>query len=140
MSAAYNSKNDSKAATDSKSTVFVANLAHATSPEKLKMHMATAFTSGACSKLEVFTTCANILSVTIPTHKSSGNSKGYGFVAFATVEDAEKAIKMLNGSDLLTHKISMHLGSRPRKVGTLLDRDYKYGGTKKRSKSKSRRK
>uniref|UniRef100_A0A7N6AJG9 La-related protein 7 n=1 Tax=Anabas testudineus TaxID=64144 RepID=A0A7N6AJG9_ANATE len=44
----------------------------------------------------VFTKCGNVVYVSIPRYKSSGDSKGFAFVEFETEEQAQKAIEMLN--------------------------------------------
>ncbi|XP_040887784.1 la-related protein 7 isoform X2 [Toxotes jaculatrix] len=44
----------------------------------------------------VFTKCGNVVYVSIPRYKSSGDSKGFAFVEFEEVEQAQKAIEMLN--------------------------------------------
>lgn len=44
----------------------------------------------------VFTKCGNVVYISIPRYKSSGDSKGFAFVEFEKVEQAQKAIEMLN--------------------------------------------
>uniref|UniRef100_A0A8D3C287 La-related protein 7 n=1 Tax=Scophthalmus maximus TaxID=52904 RepID=A0A8D3C287_SCOMX len=44
----------------------------------------------------VFTKCGNVVYVSIPRYKSSGDSKGFAFVEFENEEQAQKAIEMLN--------------------------------------------
>lgn len=52
-------------------------------------------------------------SATIVTDKFSGRSKGFGFVEMATPEEAEKAIQMLNQSEMGGRKLSVS-EARPR--------------------------
>lgn len=42
----------------------------------------------------VFTKCGNVVYVSIPRYKSSGDSKGFAFVEFETEEEACKAIEV----------------------------------------------
>lgn len=42
----------------------------------------------------VFAKCGNVVYVSIPRYKSSGDSKGFAFVEFETVEQAQKAIEV----------------------------------------------
>ncbi|XP_074518187.1 la-related protein 7 [Halichoeres trimaculatus] len=44
----------------------------------------------------VFTKCGNVVYVSIPRYKSSGDPKGFAFVEFEKEEEALKAIEMLN--------------------------------------------
>ncbi|XP_024144107.1 la-related protein 7 [Oryzias melastigma] len=44
----------------------------------------------------VFSKCGNVLYVSIPRYKSTGDSKGFAFVEFENEEQAQKAIEMLN--------------------------------------------
>ncbi|XP_029311187.1 la-related protein 7 [Cottoperca gobio] len=43
-----------------------------------------------------FTKCGNVVYVSIPRYKSSGDPKGFAFVEFETEEQAQNAIEMLN--------------------------------------------
>ncbi|XP_053715911.1 la-related protein 7 [Synchiropus splendidus] len=44
----------------------------------------------------VFTKCGNVVYISIPRYRSTGDPKGFAFVEFETVEQAQKAIEMLN--------------------------------------------
>ncbi|KAM9836945.1 la-related protein 7 [Aulostomus maculatus] len=44
----------------------------------------------------VFAKCGNVVYVSIPRYKSTGDPKGFAFVEFETPEEAKKAIEMLN--------------------------------------------
>lgn len=43
----------------------------------------------------VFTKCGNVVYVSIPRYKSSGDSKGFAFVEFEKEEEAHKAIEVI---------------------------------------------
>ena len=51
------------------------------------------------SRREAFAPAGNITSVSIIMDKMTGRSKGFGFVEYASDEDATKAIDMFNGKD-----------------------------------------
>ncbi len=46
-----------------------------------------------------FSAAGNVVSAVVIIDKMSGRSKGFGFVEFATQEEADKAIDMFNGKD-----------------------------------------
>ena len=43
---------------------------------------------------KVFTKCGNVVYVSIPRYKTSGDPKGFGFVEFETEEQAQRAIEV----------------------------------------------
>jgi len=43
----------------------------------------------------VFTTCGNVVYVSVPRYKSSNDAKGFAFVEFETLEQAQKAIEVI---------------------------------------------
>ncbi|KAK1890020.1 La-related protein 7 [Dissostichus eleginoides] len=45
---------------------------------------------------KVFTKCGNVVYVSIPRYKTTGDPKGFAFVEFETEEQAQRAIEMLN--------------------------------------------
>ncbi|MGH0150934.1 UNVERIFIED_CONTAM: hypothetical protein FKN15_060730 [Acipenser sinensis] len=44
----------------------------------------------------VFTKCGNVVYISVPRYKSTGDPKGFAFIEFETESQAEKAIEMLN--------------------------------------------
>ncbi|MDD4203052.1 MAG: RNA-binding protein [Candidatus Omnitrophica bacterium] len=52
-------------------------------------------------------------SVAIISDKYTNRSKGFGFVEFATAEEAEKAIDLLNGQDLKGRELKVNM-ARPK--------------------------
>jgi RNA recognition motif-containing protein len=49
---------------------------------------------------ETFEPHGNVVSATVVTDRSSGRSRGFGFVEMESAEDAQKAISALNDSDM----------------------------------------
>ncbi len=64
--------------------IFVANFNFAITEDKLK---------------EFFSKVGEVLSVKIMTEPNGGKSRGFGFVEFATAEEAKKAVDDLNGAN-----------------------------------------
>lgn len=46
----------------------------------------------------MFGKCGNVVYISIPRYKTSGDPKGFAFVEFETKEQAEKAIEVSNGA------------------------------------------
>ncbi len=73
---------------------------------------------------EIFAKAGTVESATIIVDKMSGRSKGFGFVEMSSEEEAQKAIEMLNGSDMDGRNISVAearpMEERPRRS---FDRD-----------------
>jgi RNA recognition motif-containing protein len=49
---------------------------------------------------EIFSQHGSVQSARVISDKFTGNSRGFGFVEMATVEEAQKAIEALNGTQL----------------------------------------
>jgi cold-inducible RNA-binding protein len=79
--------------------LYVGNLAYGVTEEDLKKSFGEV---GEC-------VAANIV-----RDKYSGNSRGFGFVEMATEEEAQEAIRKLNGGELSGRKIIVQ-EARPRK-------------------------
>lgn len=95
--------------------IFVGNLSWKTTEEQLK-----AF----------FEVCGQVVSAKIVTDKTTGRSKGFGFVEMADEEAASNAIRELNGKPLLDRPLRLSLAqererSERREGG---QRDYNGGG------------
>jgi len=54
-----------------------------------------------------FAAAGNVESAIVITDKMSGRSKGFGFVEFATEEEAAKAIEMFNGQEFEGRRITV---------------------------------
>jgi RNA recognition motif-containing protein len=55
--------------------------------------------------LDKFKTHGNVISAKVVTDKESGKSRGFGFVEMENDNDANSAIKALNGSELNGRKL-----------------------------------
>ncbi len=55
--------------------------------------------------METFITHGNIISAKVVTDKETGKSKGFGFVEMENENDANSAIKALNGSEINGRKL-----------------------------------
>jgi len=62
---------------------------------------------------EMFAGMGTVESATLITDKFSGRSKGFGFVEMSSDEEADKAIKELNGKDVKGRNIVVN-EARPR--------------------------
>lgn len=62
---------------------------------------------------EVFAAHGKVVSAKVITDRESGRSKGFGFVEFESAEEAQAAIKALDGSDLGGRSIVVN-EARPR--------------------------
>lgn len=78
--------------------LYVGNLAYTATEEELRT---------------LFGQAGTVKSVTMITDRATGRSKGFGFVEMATQAEAEKAIGLLNGSDLHDRTLTVNL-ARPR--------------------------
>lgn len=95
--------------------IFVGNLSWKTTEEQLKAH---------------FEVCGQVLSAKIVTDKTTGRSKGFGFVEMADEEAASNAIRELNGKPLIDRPLRLSLAQErertERREGG--SRDYNGGG------------
>lgn len=68
---------------------------------------------------EAFSVAGQVVSAAIITDKMTGRSKGFGFVEMSSEEEAQEAIKKLNGSDMGGRNITVDLArakeERPRR-------------------------
>jgi len=55
--------------------------------------------------LDIFKPHGNVISAKVVTDKASGKSRGFGFVEMENDNDANSAIKALNGSELSGRKL-----------------------------------
>ncbi len=57
---------------------------------------------------EAFGKVGSVIDAVVITDRETRRSRGFGFVEFATAEEAEKAVKELNGSELKGRKINVN--------------------------------
>lgn len=62
---------------------------------------------------ELFSQAGQIKDVALITDRQTGRSKGFGFVEFATQEEAQKAIEMFNNHELDGRPLTVNI-ARPR--------------------------
>ena len=62
---------------------------------------------------EIFAQAGNVVSAQVVKDRETGRSRGFGFVEMSTEEEAQNAVKNLNGSDVEDRKIVVNI-ARPR--------------------------
>ena len=73
---------------------------------------------------EVFSQAGTVVSVSIPTDKYTGKKRGFGFVEMSSQEEAEQAIKALNGRALAGREMSVNLARPKEETGDNRSRAY----------------
>lgn len=58
---------------------------------------------------EVFSKFGEVSEAKVITDKFSGRSRGFGFVSFSTEEEAQKAVKEMNGSEIESRKLTVNI-------------------------------
>ena len=74
--------------------VFVGGLAWSATEEEFADH---------------FSTVGSVVESRIIKDRETGRSRGFGFITFATAEEAQKAIEELNGSEFMGREIRVSL-------------------------------
>ncbi len=62
---------------------------------------------------EIFSQAGNVVSAQVVKDRETGRSRGFGFVEMSTDEEAQNAVKNLNGLDIEGRKIVVNI-ARPR--------------------------
>ena len=91
--------------------LYVGGLPYATRDEELK---------------EAFSQAGTVASATVIIDRMSGRSKGFGFVEYASDEEAQKAIEMFDGTDLGGRTIKVN-EARPMEERPRRDRGSDFG-------------
>jgi RNA recognition motif-containing protein len=81
--------------------LYVGNLSYDTTEEQLR---------------QLFAEAGNVVSVALPTDRTTGQPRGFGFVEMGSVDDARKAINMVNGKTVDNRQLVVN-ESRPREGG-----------------------
>jgi len=92
--------------------LYVGNLPYEVKDEDLKEH---------------FSQAGVVESATVITDRTTGRSKGFGFVEMSTDEEAQKAIEMLNGKELNSRALTIN-EARPKE-----ERSDRFGGSRNRN-------
>lgn len=66
---------------------------------------------------ELFAACGTVTSASIVTDRETGRSRGFGFVEMATAEEANEAIKQLNGKDIDGRSMVVNI-AKPKEAGS----------------------
>jgi nucleolin len=80
---------------------------------------------------EAFESCSGITGARVITDKANSRSRGFGYVDFATPEDAEKAMNEKNGSLLDNRDMRLDFSGKPAETpnGRASDRAQRFGDT-----------
>jgi cold-inducible RNA-binding protein len=78
--------------------IYVGNLSYSVTDQQLQ---------------ETFSAHGMVESAKVITDRYSGNSRGFGFVEMSTQQEAEKAIEVLNGSELDGRTLTVNM-AKPR--------------------------
>lgn len=62
---------------------------------------------------QIFSQAGTVVSAQVVKDRDTGRSRGFGFVEMSTDEEADNAVKNLNGSDIDGRKIVVNI-ARPR--------------------------
>lgn len=62
---------------------------------------------------EIFAQAGNVVTAQVVKDRETGRSRGFGFVEMSTEEEAQNAVKNLNGSEIEGRKIVVNI-ARPR--------------------------
>jgi len=68
--------------------------------------------------IDIFGRCGDIKEIRLKRHNDTGKVKGYGFVEFTRVEEAEKAVKTLNNYNILGRNIKVEYSHMKRILPT----------------------
>jgi cold-inducible RNA-binding protein len=71
------------------------------------------FDAGEKELEELFSSYGEVLSVNVITDRSTGRSRGFGFVQMDRSEDAQKAIESLDGKEFMGRNLTVNV-AKPR--------------------------
>jgi len=108
------SQDDAEDDTFRRRTVFVRSLPYTTTTESLSTH---------------FSFIAPLKHATVVADPVTKKSRGFGFVTFLDAEDAQKAVKQLNGADLEGRKLRVEIAEKRHRETALGEGEVKKGKT-----------
>lgn len=82
--------------------IYVGNLAYEVQEDELK---------------DLFTKCGEVVSANIIIDRSTGRSKGFGFVEFESPAQAEAAIEELNGQEFQGRPLKVNMAREQQRSG-----------------------
>jgi nucleolin len=62
---------------------------------------------------QAFADFGQVNEVRIPTDRETGKPKGYGYVQFSSVDEAQEALNQMNGQDVAGRRIRLDFSSPP---------------------------
>lgn len=62
---------------------------------------------------ELFSACGDVLTARIAVDRDSGQSRGYGFVEMASAEEAQEAIRALDGQRMAGRSLVVSIAKSP---------------------------
>ena len=108
------SQDDAEDDTLKRRTVFVRSLPYTTTTESLSTH---------------FSFIAPLKHATVVADPVTKKSRGFGFVTFLDAEDAQKAVKQFNGTDLEGRKLKVEIAEKRHRETALSEGEVKKGKT-----------
>ena len=92
--------------------LYVGNLSYSTGDQELR---------------EVFAPHGQVVSASVVSDRDTGQSRGFGFVEYASADEAQRAIDALNGTELGGRTLNVNV-ARPREGGRNGGGDRSFGG------------
>lgn len=78
--------------------------------------------TGEASLRQAFEPCGNVREVKVITDRETGRSRGFGFVTFSTGEEAQEAIRRMDGAELDGRSVKVSIAQERQRSGLRRDR------------------